>query len=79
MVRYPVLVGELAKREIKKQRVADAIGITLKTFNKKLQGQTCFTLPEVFAIRNTFFKEMSVDGFLLFMMNRRALEKGGRI
>ena len=61
MVRYPVLVGELAKREIKKQRVADAIGITLKTFNKKWQGQTCFTLPEVFAIRNTFFKEMSVD------------------
>lgn len=61
MVYYPVLVGEMAKREIKKKMIARSIGVCDKAFNNKLNGKTPFTWPEVRMIRLQFFPDISPD------------------
>lgn len=61
MVMFPVLVGEMAKREIAKKTVAQAIGICDKALNNKLSGKTPFTWPEVKKIRHKFFPDIVPD------------------
>lgn len=61
MVYYPVLVGEMAKRQIKKKDVAECIGVCYKAFDNKLNGRTRFTWPEVKKIRNELFPEFQTD------------------
>lgn len=61
MVLYPVLVGEMAKREIQKKTIAKSIGVCDKAFNNKLSGRTPFTWPEVRTIRHKFFPDISAD------------------
>lgn len=61
MVFYPVLIGEMAKREIQKKTIAKSIGVCDKAFNNKLNGKTPFTWPEVKIIRRKFFPDISVD------------------
>lgn len=61
MVLYPVLVSEMAKREIQKKAVAESIGVCYKAFNNKLNGKTPFTWPEVKTIRHKFFPDISAD------------------
>ena len=61
MVYYPVLVGEMAKREIQKKTVAKSIGVCDKAFKNKLSGKSSFTWPEVKSIRNEFFPDIQVD------------------
>lgn len=58
---YPVLVGEIAKRGIKKRAIANAIGTSDRTLYSKLRGETAFTWPEVVVIRGTFFPDVSAD------------------
>ena len=58
---YPVLVGEIANRGIKKRSIARAIGTSDRTLYGKLRGKTPFTWPEVVVIRGTFFPDISVD------------------
>lgn len=61
MVTYPILVGEIAKRSIKKKDISDCIGTCVKSLNNKMNGRTPFTWQEVYAIKKTFFPDMSVE------------------
>lgn len=61
MVRYPVLVGEIAKRNIKKKTIAQSIHVCDKALNNKLVGRTDFTWPEVKTIWHTFFPDMDPE------------------
>ena len=61
MVVYPTLLGEIAKRGIKKKEIAKSIGVCDKTLHNKLNGKVPFTWPEVQKIRNTFFPDLSSD------------------
>lgn len=61
MVKYPVLIGEMAKREITKKAVARSIGVCDKAFNNKLKGRTQFTWPEVKIICKNFFPDKTPD------------------
>lgn len=74
MVAYPVLVGEIAKKGIKKKAIAQCIGVCDKSLNNKLSGKVPFTWPEVRAIRHTFFPEMSPD--ILFSETDEAARMG---
>lgn len=60
-VEYPVLVGEIAKRGIKKSVISASVGITERAFYNKLYGKSPFTWPEVCKIRDTFFPDMDKD------------------
>lgn len=61
LVHYPVLVGEIAKRGIKKKVIAQSIGICDKSLNNKLTGRVPFTWPEVKIIRHKFFPDLDPD------------------
>lgn len=61
MVHYPVLVSEIAKREIQKKAIAQSIGVCCKALNNKMTGKTSFTWPEVKTIRREFFPDISAD------------------
>lgn len=61
MARYPVLVGEIAKRGIKKKTIAESIGVCDKSLNNKMNGRVPFTWPEVKTIRHRFFPDMDPD------------------
>ena len=61
MVIYPVLIGEIAKRGIKKKTIAQSIGVCDKALNNKLNGKSPFTWPEVKTIRHRFFPDMNPE------------------
>ena len=54
---YPTLIGEIAKRGIKKKVIADRLGITERTLYNKLTGEASFTWEEVSAIVKWFFPD----------------------
>ena len=58
---YPVLVGEIAKRGIKKNAIATGIGISYRALHNKLSGAVPFTWPETCAIQERFFPDMNKD------------------
>lgn len=61
MALYPILVGEIAKRNIKRKSVAQALGITEKALYNKIIGKSPFTWPEVRTIRKCFFPDIPSD------------------
>jgi hypothetical protein len=61
MVCYPILIGEMAKRQIKKKDVAECIGVCYKSFDNKMNGRVAFTWPEVKKIRHEFFPDIQTD------------------
>lgn len=61
MVVYPTLAGEIAKRGIKKKAIAEAIGVSYRAFDNKMNNVSPFTWPEVSVIRKTFFPDLTVD------------------
>lgn len=61
MVTFPILIGEIAKRGIKKKAIAEVLGIDGRTLSNKLAGKTAFTWAEVKSIRNNFFPDFTVD------------------
>lgn len=61
MVKYPILVGEIAKRNIKKKTIAQSIDVCDKALNNKLNGRSPFTWVEVKTIWHTFFPEMDPE------------------
>lgn len=69
MVCYPVLVGEMAKREVAKKEMAERIGICYRALNNKLTGRVPFTWPEVCAINSEFFPDIEKD--VLFARSER--------
>ena len=58
---YPNLVGEIAKRGIKKCVMASTLGISGRSLYNKLSGTVPFTWPETCTIQNTFFPDMDKD------------------
>ena len=61
MIAFPVLVGEMAKRGIKKNAIARSLGICDKALYNKLSGRVPFTWPEVKIISRRFFPDLQVD------------------
>lgn len=59
-IKYPNLAGEIAKRGIKKMDIAASIGICNKALLNKMCGRTSFSWPEVKAIRQQFFPDMTL-------------------
>lgn len=60
-VLYPELVGAMAKRCIKRNTVANSIGISPRTLYAKLVGETDFTLSEANAIHAMFFPDLDKE------------------
>lgn len=58
-VVYPVLVGEIAKRGIKKTVIANRIGISTRSLYSKLAGETSFSWDEACEIRDCFFPDVN--------------------
>ena len=71
MVTYPVLIGEIAKRGIKKKTIADSIGVCSKSLTNRLLGKVQFTWPEVQIIQQHFFPDVEVKD--LFATSDKAL------
>ena len=61
VVHYPVLVAEMAKRNIRKKQIARAANICEKALYNKLTGKVPFTWPEVTSIRMAYFGDMTSD------------------
>ena len=59
-VVYPELVGEIAKRGIKRGAIAAGIGISKRALYNKLSGTVSFTWDEVCAITERFFPDIDV-------------------
>ena len=60
-VNYPTLVGEMAKRRIKKKDICELLGISQKTLWNKIEGRSEFTLEEVKLVRKTYFDDMTIE------------------
>ena len=58
---YPNLIGEIARRGIKKKVLAESIGICDKALRNKLAGKSKFSLPEAQRIRNEFFPDIPIE------------------
>lgn len=54
---YPTLVGEIAKRGIKKSAIAKRVGISERALYNKLAGSVSFTWEEVIEINKCFFPD----------------------
>lgn len=54
---YPTLIGEIAKRGIKKSAIAKHLGISERTLYNKLYGVASFTWEEVLTINTSFFPD----------------------
>lgn len=54
------LVVEIAKRNIKRNLIAQALGIHLNTLNNKLSGESQFSIEEAFAIKGIFFADLDL-------------------
>ena len=59
-LKYPVLTGKIAERGISKSRIAEAIGISPRSFRNKMEGSTKFTWEEVCVIQERFFPDMQM-------------------
>lgn len=56
---FPTLAGEIAKRGIKKNAIAQRLGISYRSLYSKLAGETSFTWEEVRTINECFFPDMN--------------------
>ena len=58
---YPNLMGEMAKRGIRQNDIAQAIGKTLSTTNLKLNGKATITVDEAVKIKSLLKSNLSLD------------------
>lgn len=56
-----MLEREIAGRGITKKAIAESLGISQRSFSNKMSGRVPFTWPEVIAIRNNFFPDMTPE------------------
>lgn len=59
-MQYSNLMGEMAKRKIKKYKVAQELGIHVNSFRSKLNGKTSFSIDEAIQIQETFFPDLEI-------------------
>nr|DAL93597.1 MAG TPA: Regulatory protein-modification, helix-turn-helix, transcriptional regulator, DNA [Caudoviricetes sp.] len=55
------LYTELKKAHITQIRVSKELGITDRSFSKKIHGNTDFTCEEMFAIQQKFFPDKTLE------------------
>lgn len=65
-VVYPVLIGEISKRGIKKSVIASRIGLSERCLYNKLSGMSSFTWEEICTITECFFPDFAKDKDELF-------------
>lgn len=65
-VVYPMLIGEIAKRGIKKTAIASRLGISERCLYNKLCGVSSFTWEEICSMTDCFFPDMSSKKDVLF-------------
>lgn len=70
---YKTLVGEIAKRGIKKKVIASRIGVSERTLYNKLNGDASFTWEEVCGISMSFFPD--IDKSVLFRKEESEVAK----
>lgn len=68
MPTYPKLAIEAEKQGVTKGQLAQAAGISYRTFYNKWNGIAPFTWPEICKIREAYFSDMTSDE--LFAMAR---------
>ena len=56
---YPNLVGEIAKRGIRRKDIASVLGISERALYTKLSGRVSFTWDEVVSMTERFFPGMN--------------------
>lgn len=61
MSLYPNLMAELARRNLTKRDIAQALHKDGRTIRNRFNGSAPFTIPEAFAIRDAFFPGVSLD------------------
>ena len=64
-VMFKNLQKEMKEQHISNRDIARAIGKDERSISKKLSGRTDFTRIEMFAIRDTFFPEMTLEYLFL--------------
>lgn len=60
-VNYPTLVGEMAKRRIKKKDICELLGINPKTLWNKIEGCSDFTVTEAKLVQKTYFDDIPIE------------------
>lgn len=73
-VVYPELIGEIAKRGIRRSDIASGIGISKRALYNKLSGTVAFTWDEVRAITDRFFPD--IDQKILFARSDAPYQDG---
>ena len=58
---YENLKAEMARRNVSKRDIAQGLKKQARTIRNRFSGQTPFTIPEAFAIRDAFFPGASLD------------------
>ena len=61
MVYYPNLVGEIARRGVKKSVIASRLNISERSLYSKMNGTTPFTWDEACILKDTFFPDVDKD------------------
>ena len=54
-MQYLNLIGEMAKRKVKNESIAQELGIHRNSVYNKLNGESSFSVDEAIRIRDTFF------------------------
>lgn len=54
-MQYLNLIGEMAKRKVKNEAIAQELGIHRNSVYNKLNGESSFSVDEAIQIRDTFF------------------------
>ena len=60
MVVYPNLVSAMVVREVSQSTLASSIGVSRKTFRKKLNGDTEFKFGEAEKIQAAYFPDIPI-------------------
>ena len=58
---FPNLEGEIARRGICKNEIANALGITARSLRNKLSGVSPLTWPQADFIQKNFFSDKDKD------------------
>lgn len=61
MTAFPILIGEIEKRDIKRRDIAKSLSISEKALQNKLKGRTTFSWPEAQTIHRKFFPDVPIN------------------
>lgn len=60
-MKYYILIGEMAKKGIRKTEIARLLGIHWNSVANKLEGKTAFSVDEAIKIQDTFFPDWKIE------------------